>query len=67
METETDRITARDSLEYWDQQQQLAVARGDARPAVRGTDTIEADVLVAEFADGPERQPGLNGCVRWML
>jgi len=45
--TETDRITARDSLEYWEKRS-LAVARGEA-VAIRGDRRLAADVLVAHF------------------
>jgi lipopolysaccharide export system protein LptA len=45
--TETDRITARDSLEFWEKRN-LAVARGDA-VAVRGDNRMRADVMTAEF------------------
>ena len=48
LETETDRITARDSLEYWEKQN-LAVARGNAI-AIRGENRLRADVLTAHFA-----------------
>lgn len=48
LETETDRITARDSLEYWEKRN-LAVARGNAI-AVRGENRLRADVLTAHFA-----------------
>ena len=44
---ETDTITARDSLEYWEQKN-MAVARGDA-VAVREGKRIQADVLSAHF------------------
>ena len=47
METETDRITARDSLEYWEKRN-LAVARGNA-VAERGENKLRADVLTAHF------------------
>jgi lipopolysaccharide export system protein LptA len=47
METETDRITARDSLEYWEKRN-LAVARGNAI-AERGENKLRADVLTAHF------------------
>jgi lipopolysaccharide export system protein LptA len=50
MVTETDRITARDSLEYWDKKS-LAVARGNA-VATRGDNTLRADVLTAHFDKG---------------
>jgi lipopolysaccharide export system protein LptA len=45
--TPTDVVTARDSLEWYDQQQ-VAVARGDA-VAIRGARRIRADVLTAHF------------------
>ena len=47
METDTDRITARDSLEYWEKRN-LAVARGNA-VAERGENKLRADVLTAYF------------------
>lgn len=47
LDTETDRITARDSLEYWDKRS-LAVARGNAI-ATRGENTLRADILTAHF------------------
>lgn len=50
--TETDRITARDSLEYWEKRS-LAVARGEA-VAVRGDRRLSADVLAAHFKKGPD-------------
>lgn len=49
---ESDTITARDSLEYWEKKQ-MAVARGDA-VAVREDKRIEADVLSAYFEPGEE-------------
>ncbi len=52
MVTPTDLITARDSLEYWEHRQQ-AVARGDA-VAVRADKRIQADILVADFAENSE-------------
>jgi lipopolysaccharide export system protein LptA len=45
--TPTDVVTARDSLEWYDQQQ-VAVARGDAL-AIRADRRIRADVLTAHF------------------
>jgi len=45
--TPTDTVTARDSLEWYDQQQ-VAVARGDAI-AIRGDRRVRADVLTAHF------------------
>jgi len=47
METDTDVITARDSLEYWEKRS-LAVARGDAL-AVRGDNRLRADILTAHL------------------
>src|SRR6516165_7437526 len=47
MGTATDTVTARDSLEWYDQKQ-IAVARGDA-VAVRDTKRIRADVLTAHM------------------
>ena len=45
--TETDQISARDSLEYWEKRN-IVVARGEA-VAVRGDRRLAADVLVAHF------------------
>ncbi len=50
--TPTDVVTARDSLEYYDLVD-MAVARGDA-VAVRGADRLRADVLIGQFAPGPD-------------
>ena len=47
---ELDTITARDSLEYWENKQ-MAVARGEAE-AVREDKRIKADVLAAYFEPG---------------
>src|ERR1700730_12297609 len=47
MTTATDMVTARDSLEWYDQKQ-IAVARGDAF-AVRDVKVIRADVLTAHM------------------
>ena len=44
-----DVITARDSLEYW-QERRVAVARG-AASAVRGTQRIDADTMTAYFEE----------------
>ena len=51
-ENGVDTITARDSLEYWDERR-LAVARGDA-VARREGQRIDADILTAHFGDGPD-------------
>jgi len=47
LDTNTDRITARDSLEYWEGKN-LAIARGNA-VATRGDNRLRADVLTALF------------------
>ena len=47
LDTKTDKITARDSLEYWEKRN-LAVARGNAI-AVRGQNRLRADLLTAHF------------------
>ncbi len=52
--TATDRITARDSLEYWDKRS-LAVARGNA-VAVRGERKLRADTLTAHFVTGKDQK-----------
>lgn len=49
LETGTETITARDSLEYWDKRQ-IAVARGNAI-AKKEDRTIRADTLVARFQE----------------
>lgn len=50
LDTPEDTITARDSMEYYEQRQ-LAVARGDAL-AIRGDRRVRADVLTAHFTQG---------------
>ena len=55
LETPDQRISARDSLEYW-AGRRMAVARGGASVVSRDDRRIRADVLVAHFADDP--QPG---------
>ena len=52
LNTADDVITARDSMEYY-QRDQLAVARGNA-VATRGDRQVQADVLMAHFADAAE-------------
>jgi lipopolysaccharide export system protein LptA len=52
--TASDVVTARDSLEWYDQKQ-IAVARGDA-VATRNGKTIRADVLTAYLAKSPAPQ-----------
>ncbi|WP_420403359.1 LptA/OstA family protein [Nisaea sp.] len=49
LETGTETITARDSLEYWEQRQ-IAVARGNAT-AKKDDRTIRADTLIARFEE----------------
>ncbi|MDE1900395.1 MAG: hypothetical protein KGI37_01980 [Alphaproteobacteria bacterium] len=56
-ETPTQVVTARDSLEYWDDKK-IAVARGDA-VAVKGDRRVEGDVLTAEFRTQPNGQDQL--------
>jgi lipopolysaccharide export system protein LptA len=51
LETPTDLITARDSLEWYDARQ-LAVARGDA-VAIREQKRVRADVLMAQVVHPP--------------
>src|SRR5437899_8779128 len=52
--TPSDLVTARDSLEWYDQKQ-VAVARGDA-VAVRAGKTIKADILTAYMTKTPPSQ-----------
>ena len=68
MTTATDVVTARDSLEWFDQKQ-IAVARGDA-VAIRNGRTIKADILTAYMvktgapaagAAAPAAKPGATG------
>src|SRR5271155_4681766 len=60
MTTATDVVTARDSLEWYDQKQ-IAVARGDA-VAVRDVRVIRADVLTAHMTkDKPQPTAGKPG------
>lgn len=54
LDTQTDRITARDSLEYWEKRS-LAVARGNAI-ATRGENKLRADVLTAHFVKDKQGQ-----------
>jgi lipopolysaccharide export system protein LptA len=54
-ETDKQVVTARDSLEYWDERK-VAVARGHA-VAVKGDRHVEGDVLTAEFRPGPNNGP----------
>ncbi|WP_420346143.1 LptA/OstA family protein [Pelagibius sp.] len=54
LEGQKDRLTARDSLEYWEAKQQ-AVARGDAR-AYHEDKQIRADVLTANFVENAQNE-----------
>ncbi len=56
--TPTDIVTAKDSLEYWEHRQQ-AVARGGA-VAVRAEKRIQADILVADFAQNADKQMAMQ-------
>lgn len=56
--TPNETVTARDSLEYW-RDQELAVARGDAL-AIRPQDRIRADRLVALMARDNQDKLGLS-------
>jgi len=54
MTTPIDIVTARDTLEYWENKHQ-AVARGNA-VAIRAEKRIQADTLVADFAENKQKQ-----------
>lgn len=56
--TPTDRITARDSLEFWEKKS-MAVARGEAI-AVREDKRLRADVLTALFEQGKDGKTKLD-------
>lgn len=58
MVTETDKISARNSLEFWEMKS-LAVARGDA-VAIRGDKRLRADVLTAHFTEGKDGKSQVN-------
>lgn len=57
--TLTDTVTARDSLEYWDQLQ-MAVARGNAKVVKVDGDTLEADVIAGHFQKNEQSQTVLK-------
>jgi lipopolysaccharide export system protein LptA len=57
--TPTDTVTARDSLEWYDQKQ-IAVARGNA-VAIRNGKTIKGDVLTAYMVKSPPPQAKSGG------
>ena len=56
LETPDQRITARDSLEYWPQRR-MAVARGGAVAISADNRRIAADTLVGHFVDPPAGAP----------
>jgi lipopolysaccharide export system protein LptA len=56
-ETEKETVTAKDSLEYWEEKR-IAVARGHA-VAVSADRHVEGDVLTAEFRDTPKGEQEL--------
>ena len=56
LETPEQRITARESLEYWPQRR-MAVARGGAVVTTTDNRRIAADTLVAYFAEAPAPGP----------
>ena len=58
LETPRDTVTARDSLEWYDNKQ-LAVARGDA-VAVREGKRLRGDVLTAEVVKGPNESSHIS-------
>jgi lipopolysaccharide export system protein LptA len=58
MVTATDRITARDSLEFWEKKS-FAVARGNA-VAIREDKRLRADVLTARFEKGRDGKTRLD-------
>jgi lipopolysaccharide export system protein LptA len=58
METKQDVVTARESLEYW-REQNLLVARGDAL-AVRNDKRIAADQLIGLMEENPDKQLDLT-------
>lgn len=58
LETSGDRITANESLEYWEAKQ-LAIARGGA-VASRGDKSLSADLLVGHFRKDDEGRLVLN-------
>ena len=58
LESGQDLITARDSLEYWENKN-MAVARGEA-VATREDKRILADVLTAHFKPGPDEKLQLH-------
>ncbi|MGE3622801.1 MAG: LptA/OstA family protein [Bdellovibrionales bacterium] len=57
-ESESQTVTAKDSMEYWEDKK-LAVARGNAK-AVGKNRTVEADTLLAQFRDMPNGKTELH-------
>jgi len=60
LETPTELVTARDSLEYWSKRN-MAVARGEAYARQSNGDVVEADVLTGYFGDGGATQDAAAG------
>jgi lipopolysaccharide export system protein LptA len=58
MTTPQDIITARDTLEYWEDKRQ-AVARGNA-VALHQEKRIQADMLVADFVENAKKEMVIN-------
>lgn len=56
-ETDKEVVTARDSMEYWEDKK-VAVARGNA-VGVKGDRHVEGDVLTSEFRDQPNGSTAL--------
>jgi lipopolysaccharide export system protein LptA len=57
-QTAEDVVTAKDSLEYWEDKK-IAVARGNA-VGIRGDRHVEGDVLTAQFRDMPNGKSQLH-------
>ena len=57
-ETDQDVITARDSLEYWENEQ-VAVARGNA-VALREDKRVRGDIMTARFAEDAQGDLAIN-------
>jgi len=57
--TLTDTVTARDSLEYWDQLE-MAVARGDALIVKYNGETLAGDVIGGHFVKNAQNQSALK-------
>lgn len=59
--TADDKVTARDSIEYYANDNRL-IARGNA-VATRGDDRLESDVLIAHFSEGEDGKTALDRLV----